>query len=72
MQNSSLEMAYTANVEIHGTIHGKKVGPFFTQGHEGFSIDTEDDCQQAERIAAEHPELLPRLDVAHGAAHPAA
>lgn len=63
-QNSSLEMAYTANVEVHGTIHGKKVGPFFTEGWEGFSIDTEDDWYRAITIACIQPELLPRIELA--------
>ena len=59
IQNSSLEMSWTSNVEVHGTIHGRKVGPFFTEGYEGFSIDTEEDWQEAERIARTHPEALP-------------
>jgi CMP-N,N'-diacetyllegionaminic acid synthase len=61
VQNSSLEMGWTANVEVHGTIHGKKVAPFFTEGYEGLAIDTEDDWQRAVQIATAHPELLPTL-----------
>lgn len=64
IQNSSLEMAHTANVEIHGTIHGKKVGPFFTRKLEGFSIDTEEDFAKAESLAADRPHLLPYIDLA--------
>ena len=61
IQNSSLEMAWTANVEVHGTIHGRKVGPFFTDGHEGFSIDYPEDWEQAERLlAAGVPHADPR------------
>lgn len=62
VQNSSLEMSWTANVEVHGTIHGRKVGPFFTKGYEGFAIDTEEDWAEAKRIAAAHPELLPQIE----------
>ena len=62
IQNSSLEMGWTANVEVHGTIHGRKVGPFFTEDYEGFSIDTEADWAEAERIAYLYPDLLPRLE----------
>ena len=61
VQNSSLEMAWTANIEVHGTIHGRKVAPFFTEGYEGFSIDTEEDWEKAVVIAREHPELLPKV-----------
>lgn len=64
IQNSSLEMAHTANVELHGTIHGKKVGPFFTQGYEGFSIDTERDWAEACEIAKAYPEALPPVSLA--------
>ena len=53
IQNSSLEMSWTANVEVHGTIHGRKVGPFFTEGYEGFSIDYPEDWATAERLIAE-------------------
>lgn len=52
VQNSSLEMGYTRNVEVHGTIHGRKVVPFFTQGHEGFAIDYPDDWDLAEHLIA--------------------
>jgi CMP-N-acetylneuraminic acid synthetase len=64
LQNSSLEMAYTSNVEAHGSIAGRKVVPFFTTDAEGFSIDTEADWRRAEVLAAETPALLPPLGVA--------
>jgi N-acylneuraminate cytidylyltransferase len=64
IQNSSLEMGLTTNVTKHGTIHGRSVAPFYTTGHEGFAIDTEDDWRTAESIARAHPELLPSVDVA--------
>ncbi len=55
VQNSSLEMAWTANVEVHGTIHGRKVAPFFTQGDEGFAIDYPEDWERAEAIMRRGP-----------------
>lgn len=61
VQNSSLEMSWTSNVEVHGTIHGRKVVPFFTEGHEGFSIDYPEDFEHAERLVHQHPELLPPI-----------
>lgn len=66
IQNSSLEMAWTANVEVHGTIHGRKVGPFFTEGYEGFAIDTEEDWHKAEALAQDHPEALPTVASSSG------
>ena len=61
IQNASLEMAWTYVVDSFGTISGTKVAPFFTNGHEGFDINTEDDWLEAERIAVAHPDLLPRM-----------
>lgn len=51
VQNSSLEIAWRYVVTNLGTISGTKVMPFFTQGHEGFTIDTEADWAHAEQIA---------------------
>lgn len=51
VQNSSLEIAWTYVVQSFGTISGTKIGPFFTHGHEGFAIDTEEDWTAAEQIA---------------------
>jgi hypothetical protein len=57
-------MSWTANVETHGTISGRKIAPFFTDGIEGFSIDTEADWREAEYLARTRPDLLPPVDVA--------
>lgn len=61
VQNSSLEMAWTANVEVHGTIHGRKVAPFLTQGYEGFSIDYPEDWERAEALIASGAVSLPTI-----------
>ena len=61
VQNSSLEMAWTANVETHGTIHGRKVAPFFTEGYEGFSLDYPEQWEQAERLMADASVPRPRM-----------
>lgn len=65
VQNSSLEMSWTANVETHGTIHGRKVAPFFTQDHEGFSIDYPEDWERAEQLIASGRVTLPDLSASH-------
>lgn len=63
VQNSSLEMAFTANVDVHGTIHGRKVIPFFTEGHEGFSLDYPEDWERAEQLLGSGHAVLPSVDV---------
>lgn len=52
VQNSSLEMAWTYVVHNLNTISGTKILPFFTEGHEGFTIDYESDWAEAERLVA--------------------
>jgi CMP-N,N'-diacetyllegionaminic acid synthase len=61
VQNSSLEMAWTRTVTQLGSIAGKKVLPFFTDGYEGFSIDYPSDWDRAEQLVRTHPELLPHV-----------
>jgi CMP-N,N'-diacetyllegionaminic acid synthase len=55
VQNSSLEIAWTRVVSEHGTIAGRRVAPFFTDGLEGFSIDYPGDFDQAEGWAESLP-----------------
>lgn len=53
-QNASLEMACTRVLHtVPPTISGSLIAPFFTEGHEGFDINTEDDWKEAERLMAE-------------------
>jgi CMP-N,N'-diacetyllegionaminic acid synthase len=49
-QTSSLEMAQTWVIEATKTISGYHIAPFLTEDLEGFSIDTEDDWREAERL----------------------
>jgi CMP-N,N'-diacetyllegionaminic acid synthase len=51
VQNSSLEIARRRVVE-RGTISGRLIAPFFTEGMEGFSLDYPDDWDRAEAYAA--------------------
>jgi hypothetical protein len=44
-----------------GEIAGARVVPFFPGDEEGMSIDYPDDLERAERLAAERPELLPKI-----------
>ena len=50
VQNASLEIALSRIVE-NGTIAGTHVMPFFTEGREGFDINTPDDWIIAEHLA---------------------
>ena len=60
VQDSSLEIAWT-RIVADGEIAGRRVVPFFAEGHEGFSIDYPDDFERAEEIAAREPGALPEV-----------
>ncbi len=62
VQDSSLEIAWT-RIVADGEIAGRRVVPFFCEGHEGLSIDYPDDLAAAEALAATDPSLLPRVEV---------
>jgi len=64
VQNSSLEMAWTYVVKSYGSITGKKIAPFFTEGYEGFSLDYPDDWAEAERLIAKGLVELPSVSLA--------
>lgn len=61
VQNASLEMAWSWVVPAFGTISGTKVAPFFTEGYEGFDLNTMDDWHEAERLIQEEKVALPTL-----------
>ncbi len=58
VQDSSLEIAW-ARIVADGEIAGRRVVPFVPEGVEGLSIDYPEDLEEAERIAAADPSLLP-------------
>ena len=60
VQDSSLEIAWT-RIVADGEIAGRRVVPFVPEGLEGLSIDYPDDLEQAERLVAADPSLLPEL-----------
>lgn len=51
VQNASLEMAWTRVLQT-GTITGQHVAPFLTEPLEGVNIDTTEDWERAEQLAA--------------------
>jgi N-acylneuraminate cytidylyltransferase len=60
VQNSSLEIAWT-RITADGEIAGARVLPFFTEGHEGLTIDYEDDWDLAEQLVASGSAVLPEV-----------
>jgi CMP-N,N'-diacetyllegionaminic acid synthase len=61
VQNSALEIAWTRVVAETGTREGSVVAPFFTQGHEGFNVDDEEDWERAGRLLASGAAALPSV-----------
>lgn len=51
VQNASLEIAWSWCVTVFGSISGPQIAPFFTEGWEGFDINTPEDWEQAEAHA---------------------
>ena len=60
-QNSALEIAWTRVVSETGTREGRVLAPFFTEGHEGFNVDDEEDWERAERLVASGAATLPAV-----------
>jgi len=61
VQNASLEIARTRLPLETGTIAGEAIMPFFTEGMEGFDINTPEDWLAAERYVSANPELVPAM-----------
>jgi CMP-N,N'-diacetyllegionaminic acid synthase len=62
VQSSALEIAWTRVVTETGTREGRVVAPFRTEGHEGFSIDYDDDWRRAEELVARGEASLPPVE----------
>ena len=60
-QSSALEIAWTRVVAETGTREGRVVSPFFTEGHEGFNVDDEEDWERAERLLASGAASVPAV-----------
>jgi CMP-N,N'-diacetyllegionaminic acid synthase len=63
VQNASLEIAWTRVVREDRTIAGRIVMPFFTEGFEGFDVNTREDWMLAEQFVeigeARLPDVTP-------------
>ena len=62
IQTASMEFSRPRNVD-HGTISGSIIAPLMTFGYEALDINDESDWAEAERITAEHPKALPKVEV---------
>jgi CMP-N-acetylneuraminic acid synthetase len=61
VQNASLEIAWTRVVLNGRTIAGQVLAPFFTQGVEGFDLNTREDWIIAEHLLRMGEATLPRV-----------
>jgi N-acylneuraminate cytidylyltransferase len=61
VQNASLEIAWSRVVWDTGTIAGETVRPFFTEGHEGFDLNTLEDWAYAEWLIETGRARLPEV-----------
>jgi len=60
-QNASLEISWTRNVTETWSISGDYIKPFFTQGYEGFDVNTEEDFILAEALIERGLAKLPEV-----------
>lgn len=63
VQTAGIEVAWVSTVRTFGTISGERVLPLILDGPPSLDINTPEDWAAAERIAAEHPEALPKVEV---------
>lgn len=61
-QNASLEISWTKNVTENYSISGDYIKPFFTQGYEGFDMNTEEDFILAEALIERKLAVLPEVN----------
>jgi N-acylneuraminate cytidylyltransferase len=61
VQNASLEIAHSWVIPAFGTISGTKVTPFFTEGYEGFDLNTPSDWDLATSLVDRGLVALPAL-----------
>lgn len=63
VQNASLEIAHVRVVRESGSIAGKVIAPFLTEGHEGFDINRPSDWVVAEYLVSRGEARLPDVPV---------
>ena len=61
VQNASLEIAWTRTVLEMGTIAGRSIMPFLTEGDEGFDVNTELDWLMASLLLEQGMAQLPSI-----------
>ena len=63
VQNASLEIAKTSNVYTNKSISGDRIMPFFTEGYEGFDLNTTYDWEYAKYLLKTSKVILPKIPV---------
>jgi N-acylneuraminate cytidylyltransferase len=61
VQNASLEIAWRRVVSETGTIAGRAIMPFFTEGYEGFDVNEPRDWWYAEHLVSSGTAVLPTV-----------
>jgi CMP-N,N'-diacetyllegionaminic acid synthase len=64
VQNASLEIAWTRTVTEMGSIAGRQIRPFLTEGYEGFDVNEPRDWWYAEHLVATGEAMLPAIPIA--------
>jgi CMP-N,N'-diacetyllegionaminic acid synthase len=64
VQNASLEIAWTRTVTEMGSIAGRQIRPFLTEGYEGFDVNEPRDWWYAEHLIATGEAMLPAIPIA--------
>jgi N-acylneuraminate cytidylyltransferase len=62
IQNASLEIIHTKTIEEYGNVCGQSIIPFFTEGYEGFDLNTPDDWILAEELVKRGLVNLPEMN----------
>jgi N-acylneuraminate cytidylyltransferase len=64
IQNASLEIAWTRTVTQLGSIAGREISPFLTEGYEGFDVNEPRDWWYAEHLVHTGEARLPTVPLA--------
>jgi N-acylneuraminate cytidylyltransferase len=64
IQNASLEIAWTRTVTQLGSIAGREITPFLTEGYEGFDVNDPRDWWYAEHLVQTGDARLPTVSLA--------
>ncbi len=61
VQNASLEIIWTKTIELFDNVYGDTIMPYFTEGYEGYDINTPEDWILAEELVKRGMVKLPEV-----------